>query len=108
MMRKFIKNFNLFFTVIFLWFKSLSAQQLPQYTNYLLNYHALNPAAAGSTNCLDLKVGVRTQWVGFEGAPKTQFLQANSFLKRKRKLSPNIKGISLLPRMQSFIEEQEN
>lgn len=86
MMRKFIKNFNLFFTVIFLWFKSLSAQQLPQYTNYLLNYHALNPAAAGSTNCLDLKVGVRTQWVGFEGAPKTQFLQANSFLKRKRKL----------------------
>ena len=85
-MRKFIKNFNLFFAVIFLWFKSLSAQQLPQYTNYLLNYHALNPAAAGSNNCMDLKVGVRTQWVGFEGAPKTQFLQANSFLKRKRKL----------------------
>lgn len=62
------------------------AQQLPQYSNYLLNYHALNPAAAGSNGCADLKAGYRTQWVGFEGAPKTQFLQANYFIKRTRKL----------------------
>jgi len=72
--------------VCFAFKNSCNAQQLPQYTNYLLNYHALNPAAAGSNGCIDFKAGYRTQWVGFEGAPKTQFLQANYFIKRKRKL----------------------
>jgi type IX secretion system PorP/SprF family membrane protein len=73
-------------SVLLLVFKMAIGQQLPQYSNYLLNYHALNPAAAGSNGCLDLKAGYRTQWVGFEGAPKTQFFQGNYFLKRKRKL----------------------
>jgi type IX secretion system PorP/SprF family membrane protein len=86
MMKNSNKKNQLFLFVFFLFIRIGVSQQLPQYTNYLLNYHALNPAAAGSNGCVDIKAGYRTQWVGFEGAPKTQFVQANYFLKRKRKL----------------------
>jgi len=49
------------------------AQQLPQYTHYVLNYFQQNPAVAGTKSCLALNLGYREQWVGFEGAPKTAF-----------------------------------
>ena len=32
-----------------------------------------NPAAAGNAPCLDMRMGVRTQWTGFEGAPTSSF-----------------------------------
>ena len=32
-----------------------------------------NPAAAGNSPCLDMRMGVRSQWAGFEGAPLTSF-----------------------------------
>ena len=32
-----------------------------------------NPAAAGNSPCLDMRIGVRSQWVGFDGAPLNQF-----------------------------------
>jgi type IX secretion system PorP/SprF family membrane protein len=32
-----------------------------------------NPAAAGNTPCLDMRMGVRSQWTGFEGAPMSSF-----------------------------------
>ena len=51
----------------------LSAQQQPQYTHYILNHFAINPAVAGGKPCLDATLGYRNQWVGFEGAPKTAF-----------------------------------
>ena len=32
-----------------------------------------NPASAGSESCLNMRMGVRSQWVGFDGAPTSQF-----------------------------------
>lgn len=32
-----------------------------------------NPAAAGNSPCMDMRIGVRSQWTGFEGAPLSQF-----------------------------------
>ncbi len=32
-----------------------------------------NPAAAGNAPCLDMRMGVRSQWVGFDGAPISSF-----------------------------------
>lgn len=32
-----------------------------------------NPAAAGNTPCLDMRMGVRSQWSGFDGAPIISF-----------------------------------
>lgn len=49
----------------------LAAQQMPLYTNYLLNDYAYNPAVAGSHNFIQANLNYRNQWVGFEGAPKT-------------------------------------
>lgn len=54
------------------------AQQDPQYTNFLFNNFAINPAVAGLNECLDVRGGYRQQWVGFEGNPRTIFIHANS------------------------------
>ncbi len=53
---------------------SVLAQQDPQFTQYMFNLLALNPAYAGSAERTSLKALSRHQWVGFEGAPATQTL----------------------------------
>jgi type IX secretion system PorP/SprF family membrane protein len=57
---------------------ALLAQQDPQFTQYMFNLLALNPAYAGSADRVSLKALSRHQWVGFEGAPTTQTLTAHS------------------------------
>ncbi|MCC6840712.1 MAG: type IX secretion system membrane protein PorP/SprF [Flavobacteriales bacterium] len=54
------------------------AQQDPQFTQYMFNLLALNPAYAGSADRVSLKALSRHQWVGFEGAPTTQTLTVHS------------------------------
>ena len=49
------------------------AQQEAQYSNYNMNSFMLNPAVAGSKAFLNAKLGMRSQWVGIEGSPQTQF-----------------------------------
>lgn len=51
-----------------------SAQQTPQYTQYIFNSMAINPAYTGSKNVLNLNLFHRSQWTGIEGAPSTQAL----------------------------------
>jgi type IX secretion system PorP/SprF family membrane protein len=58
--------------------KTASAQQLPQYTQYVFNNFLLNPAVAGIENYTDAKLGYRTQWTGLTGAPVTSFLTVNA------------------------------
>jgi len=53
------------------------AQQLPQYTQYILNNYLLNPAVSGIENYTDIKAGNRQQWTGLEGAPVTSFFTVN-------------------------------
>lgn len=50
----------------------LLAQQQPEYTQYMYNTLIFNPAYAGSNGPLDVSLLHRSQWVGIEGAPKTQ------------------------------------
>ena len=45
------------------------AQQLTQYSQYLKNPFAINPAAAGVYDYVDIRVLGRTQWAGFTNAP---------------------------------------
>jgi type IX secretion system PorP/SprF family membrane protein len=68
----------------------LSAQQTPQYSQYMFNYFSINPAMAGTKECLDLKLGYRSQWVGFAGAPKTTFATLSSRLKFKKASNPYV------------------
>jgi type IX secretion system PorP/SprF family membrane protein len=73
---------------------TVHAQQLTQYTQYVNNYFGLNPAAGGSSGCLDIKAGHRRQWVGFENAPVTSFASVNGPIKNKAK--PYIKNVHVI------------
>lgn len=57
---------------------SSTAQQDPQYTQYMYNTQVVNPAYAGSRDALSFGLLYRTQWVGFEGAPKTGTFTVNT------------------------------
>lgn len=50
-----------------------TAQQRPNYTQYILNPYVLNPALTGIENYTDIKLSYRNQWVGFPGAPQTVY-----------------------------------
>ncbi|WP_374174905.1 type IX secretion system membrane protein PorP/SprF [Flavobacterium tructae] len=70
-MKKIIVMF-LFFTVV------CSAQQDAQYTQYMYNTMAINPAYAGSRGALSVFGLYRTQWVGLDGAPETSTFAINT------------------------------
>ena len=59
----------------------LSAQQDPQYTQYMYNTMSVNPAYAGQRQVLSITGLYRTQWVGIDGAPKTQTLGVHAPLR---------------------------
>lgn len=58
------------------------SQQLPHYTQYILNGNILNPAIAGIENYTDVKISHRHQWVGIDGAPVTTYLTIHAPLKK--------------------------
>lgn len=72
----------------------LIAQQTAQYTQYVLNMFAINPAVAGSKDCIDVRLGYRQQWVGFPGAPVTGWATVSGVIKpKKRSYKANRHGI---------------
>lgn len=50
------------------------SQQLPHYSLYMFNDAVINPAACGTKQYNTIHLISRSQWAGFEGAPKTQLL----------------------------------
>ncbi|WP_103072123.1 PorP/SprF family type IX secretion system membrane protein [Aquimarina sediminis] len=53
-------------------------QQDAQYTQYMYNTVSVNPAYAGSRGVLSIMGLHRSQWVGLDGAPRTQTLTLNT------------------------------
>lgn len=53
-------------------------QQSPQYSQYLFNNYLINPAIGGSGDYLEIKLGYRSQWLGFGAAPSTYLISAHS------------------------------
>tara|TARA_B100001175_G_C19391506_1_gene581678 strand:+ start:97 stop:1032 length:936 start_codon:yes stop_codon:yes gene_type:complete len=51
-----------------------AAQQLPQFTQYMINDYVFNPAIAGLENNYQMKTNIRNQWVGIADAPRTTVL----------------------------------
>lgn len=68
-----------------------TSQQIPHYTHFVYNYFAYNPAVAGATPCLELKLGYRQQWSGMPDAPKTAFANMHGKLGKAGKF--NFHGI---------------
>lgn len=54
------------------------AQQDAQYTQYMYNTININPAYAGSRGVLSIFALHRDQWVGLDGAPKTNSFSVNT------------------------------
>ena len=56
----------------------VKAQQEAQYTQYMYNTLAINPAYAGTRGVLSIAGLYRSQWIGLDGAPVTQTLNIHS------------------------------
>jgi type IX secretion system PorP/SprF family membrane protein len=76
-------KFNIVIIILFN-FGISSAQQLPQFTQYMYNTISINPAYAGSRETLSVVGLHRSQWVGLEGGPSTQTLSIHSPLRNDR------------------------
>ena len=62
--------------ILFIWLTSFAfgvsrAQQVPQFSQNMFNKLANNPGIAGSEESINATVLHRSQWVGFDGAPKS-------------------------------------
>lgn len=60
-----------------------SAQQLPQYSQYMLNQMAINPAVAGTDDYSEVRSNSRHQWIGITDAPRTYMLTLQGPIKDK-------------------------
>ncbi len=69
---------SILFCLLALCTNSVTAQQLPQYSQYLRNQYLVNPGAAGVYDFVDITIGGRMQWLGFDDAPKTSYLYVSS------------------------------
>lgn len=69
---------KLFFFVILLVTYMGHAQQDAQFTQYMYNTININPAYAGSRGALSIFALHRDQWVGLDGAPKTNTISVNT------------------------------
>jgi len=57
------------------------SQKAPLQSQYMFNSVALNPAFTGNEGVFSIIGSFRSQWVGFPGAPQTEFLTAHAPLK---------------------------
>jgi len=66
--------------------QSLLAQQDAQYTQYMYNTLSINPAYAGSRDVLSIVGLHRSQWLGIDGAPRTNTLSLHTPIGYMRKV----------------------
>ena len=78
-----MKKCLLFIAVVILQFSW--GQQNPQYSQYLRNQFMINPAAAGVYDFVDITMGGRWQWLGFDDSPKTAYLSGTFVLGKVNK-----------------------
>jgi type IX secretion system PorP/SprF family membrane protein len=87
---------------------SVSAQQRPYYTQYIMNNYIINPAVAGIENYWDVKASHRMQWVGLQDAPVTTYLTIHGPLKRSdydRESATTIHAPGSNPRGQAYWQD---
>ncbi len=76
-MRKIFKTISLVILLL-VGLQSLFAQQDAQYTQYMYNTLSINPAYAGSRGVLSVVGLHRSQWLGIDGAPRTNTLSLHT------------------------------
>ncbi|TAE39889.1 MAG: type IX secretion system membrane protein PorP/SprF [Sphingobacteriales bacterium] len=83
-MRNFKKNI-LIILISIAGYKTASGQQNIQFTQYMFNALSVNPAYAGYKEEWFIQSGLRTQWVGINGAPKTGSLSIDGIIDPENK-----------------------
>jgi len=73
-----------FLVFLFIAFGALKAQQLPQFSQYILNKYVINPASAGSEDYFLGQTNYRNQWNGINDAPRTYILSVNGPLNHEK------------------------
>ena len=68
-------------------FAGVYGQQMPLYSQYMMNGFLLNPAMAGSDVYTSVNLTAREQWVGFTNAPRTHAISAQTRLLKKSYIS---------------------
>lgn len=85
--------------------QNANAQQESQYTQYMYNTMAFNPAYTGSRGSLSMAGIYRDQWVGLDGSPRTLNFGISSPIGVKGVgLGLNFTSDKIGPSSQSFIE----
>lgn len=74
-MKKLLTLISLLFVM-----SSLFGQQLPLYSQYMMNSYYINPAIAGSKEYSPVKLSVHKQWLGIKDSPSTQTLSGHTML----------------------------
>lgn len=100
-----MKNIT-FIVLLFLLVNTLDvfAQQDPQYTQYIYNPVVINPAYAGNRGVLSVVGLHRSQWVGLDGAPRTQSLSIHSPINESKVgLGVSIVNDALGPQQETYI-----
>lgn len=65
----------------------LAAQQLPVYSQYMMNAFLVNPAVAGHEGYTAINVTVKEQWAGMKDAPSTYAISAQTRLLKNSYIS---------------------
>ncbi len=80
---------RLFYLLILLgaFLTEVSAQQVPLYSQYMLNGFLLNPAVAGSEGYTAVNLTAREQWIGFANSPGTYALSFQTRLMKNSYIS---------------------
>lgn len=74
---------KLILILLMFWVVIAKPQHYPAFSQYVVNGLVINPAYAGRNGAMDITLGHRRQWVGFDGAPTTTSFGLNTPLKVK-------------------------
>ena len=73
--------------ILFFPFIHAGAQQVPLYSQYMMNGILINPAIAGSEGYTAINLIAREQWLGLKNAPKTHAISAQTRLLKNSYIS---------------------
>jgi len=80
------------------------AQQDAQYTQYMYNTMSVNPGYAGSRGVFSVNALYRSQWVGLDGAPKTQTFNLNAPVSDRIGLGLSVVNDKIGPTSETFFD----
>lgn len=79
-MKKMIKGCLMMSYLMTICFSASFTQQLPVYSQYMMNGFLINPAVAGHEGYTAINITAREQWLGIKDAPSTYAISAQSRL----------------------------